>query len=191
MADYPNQAHIVPLDVTDESSIMQSAEIVRGLTNTLDLLINNAAVVDRAEKLAELTLAELQYAFRVNAFGPLLMAKAHLDLLKRGTRAQIVSISSEYGSLGWKSDGDLYTYCASKAALNMFTRTLSFDLERFKISAFIIDPGWVRTRMGGNDAELSPEESVTGMLKLIDAAVGNPSHYTGRYLRWNGDEAPW
>lgn len=181
----------VTLELTDEASIRACAEQVASMTAALDLLINNAGIVDRGERLADLTFTELNLVFAINAFAPILLSKYTLDLLKRGTMPMMITISSEYGSLSDKRDGDLYSYCASKAALNMFTRTFHFDQARNGITSFIIDPGWVRTNMGGADADLSVLESVSGILRVIDAAKAHPSAYGARYMRWNGEEMPW
>ncbi|MDX2137826.1 MAG: SDR family oxidoreductase [Chloroflexota bacterium] len=185
---YPGHVHIVTLDVADEASIAASVGQVAAHTDALDLLVNNAAIVNREERLHTLTYEQIVATFSVNTFGPVLMFKHYHDLLKRGTRPVAVSITSEYSSLTDKQDGDLYMYCASKAALNMFTRTFAFDVAQDGIIAFIIDPGWVRTRMGGADADLSTDETVTGMLRLIDNAT--PAD-RGACYRWNGDTLAW
>ncbi len=185
--------HVIPvaLELTDESSIRACVASIAAQTDALDLLINNAGVVNRGERITDLTYSELTATFGINAFAPILLAKYALDLLKRGVTPLMISISSEYGSLSDKRDGDLYAYCASKAALNMLTRTFHFDNARHGITAFILDPGWVRTRMGGANADLSTSDSVSGMLNVIDAAKTDPAAYGGRYLRWNGDDMPW
>jgi NAD(P)-dependent dehydrogenase (short-subunit alcohol dehydrogenase family) len=185
---YAGRVYVVTLDVADEASIAASVGQVAAHTDALDLLVNNAAVVNRDERLQTLTYEQLVATFSVNTFGPVLMFKHYYDLLKRGVRPLAVSITSEYSSLTDKQDGDLYMYCASKAALNMFTRTFAFDAEQDDINAFIIDPGWVRTRMGGDDADLSTTETVSGMLKLIDNAT--PAD-RGVCYRWNGDMLNW
>lgn len=188
IAQYPDQITAIPFDAAEPDSIASAASEVGTQTDALDVLINNAGVIDRGETLATLNQDDLVYTFRVNAFAPVLLVKHLLDLVKRGTQPQIVNITSEYGSLTDKRDGDYYAYCASKAALNMFTRTLAFDLESDGISAYVIDPGWVQTRMGGFNADLTPEESVTGMLKIIDRAGSGTN---GKYWRWNGRQLPW
>ncbi len=185
---YAGQVHVITLDVADPHSIAASVEQVRAHTDALDLLVNNAGIVDRSESLDTLTYESLIEIFSSNTFGAVLMFKHYLDMLKRGKRPVAVSISSEYGSLSDKRDGDLYGYCASKAALNMFTRTFAFDVARDGIIAFIIDPGWVRTRLSSPEATLSTDESVTGMLKIIDRAT--PAD-RGKYYRWNGSQMPW
>jgi NAD(P)-dependent dehydrogenase (short-subunit alcohol dehydrogenase family) len=70
----------------------------------------------------------------------------------------------------------------------MFTRSLSFPLREKGITAITMDPGWVQTRMGGREAPLQPEESISGMLKVIDDLTLED---TGRYLRHDGEELPW
>lgn len=184
----PGQIELIALDVADESSIRAAAAAVAARTDHLDLLINNAGTVDRSQALDDLDFEICIETFKINAFAPILLAQQCLPLLRRGKAAKIASISSEYGSLTEKASGDLYTYCASKAALNMFTRTLAFDVWQMGITAVILDPGWVRTAMGGWDAELSPTESVEGMLRVLDDLTIADA---GRFIRWDGLERPW
>lgn len=178
--------HVITLDVADERSIESSYAVVRAQTNALDLLINNAGVLVDDDELGSLTFENLLYTLRVNAVAPVLIAQRYLDLLQRGVDPKIVGITSEHGSLALKPDGGPYGYSASKAALNMFTRMLAFDLRG--ITAFVLDPGWVRTDMGGRGAELSPARSVSGMIQIIDAVT---SYEAGRFFRWDGEEEPW
>jgi NAD(P)-dependent dehydrogenase (short-subunit alcohol dehydrogenase family) len=159
---------------------------VRAHTDALDLLVNNAGILIDDDELGSLTFDNLLYILRVNAVAPVLVAQRYLDLLQHGRDPKIVGITSEHGSITSKPDGGPYGYSASKAALNMFMRTLAFDLHG--IATFVIDPGWVRTDMGGRGASLSPARSVSGMISIIDE-VGILD--TGRFFRWDGEEEPW
>lgn len=183
---------VIPLDVTDEASIDQSYAMVRGLTDTLDILINNAGVTDdEHDKLGALTQENILRILKTNTVGPMLISQRYLDLLKRGTGGQpalVVNITSEYGSLAQATHHDTYAYAASKAALNMFTRSLASEARAYNIAAFAIDPGWVQTDMGGPYASLTPERTVTGMKRIIDRATLAES---GRFFRWDGYEMDW
>lgn len=178
--------HVITLDVADERSIESSYAVVRAHTDSLDLLINNAGVLIDDDELGSLSFDGLLYILRVNAVAPILIAQRYLDLLERGRDAKIVGITSEHGSLTLKPDGGPYGYSASKAALNMLMRTLAFELRG--MTTVVIDPGWVRTDMGGRGAELSPARSVSGMIQIIDAIT---PYDTGRFFRWDGEEEPW
>ncbi|MEO8395088.1 MAG: SDR family oxidoreductase, partial [Chloroflexota bacterium] len=182
-----DRLHLITLDVSDEYSIETSYAVVASQTDALDLLINNAGVtLDDEDTLGRLTFDNLLYIMRVNAVAPILIAQRYLDLLQYGSDPKIVAITSEHGSIASKPDGGPYGYSASKAALNMFTRTLAFEMR--SVTAFVLDPGWVRTDMGGESASLSPERSVSGMLHVIDRAN---QHDAGKFFRWDGQEEPW
>jgi len=189
MADeHPDRLSILPLDVMDEASIASAKEMVRTQTDHLDLLINNAGVNPRGERLGDLEAETLLHTFHVNAVGPMMVTQQFLDLLRAGERSKIVNISSQMGSLIQKKSGGSYSYCTSKAALNMLTRALAFDLRSEGIIVVAMHPGWVRTDMGGSHAPLSPAKSVSGMLRVIDRL--RPAD-TGRFLTWRGRKHPW
>ena len=178
--------HLITLDVSDEQSIEMSYAVVAAQTGALDLLINNAGVLSDDDELGSLTFDNLLHILRINAVAPILIAQRYLDLLQYGSDPKIVGITSEHGSIGSKPDGGPYGYSGSKAALNMFMRTLAFDAPA--ITTFVVDPGWVRTDMGGEDASLAPQRSVSGMIKVIDRATRRDA---GRFFRWDGAEEPW
>lgn len=184
----PEQISIAALDVTDQASIYASYRLIVKQTDSLDLLINNAGIFPRAERLGNLDADDILEAFRVNSVAPLMVAQRYINLLKVGTNPRIVSISSQLGSLARKRDGRDYSYCASKAALNMLTRTLAFGLREEGIIAVVMHPGWVQTDMGGANASLPPERSVAGLLKVIDQLTMKD---TGCFLQWDGGELPW
>lgn len=180
------QLKLITLDVSNQHSIDSSYAVVRAQTDALDLLINNAGIEIDGDELASLTFENLLRIFRINAVAPMLIAQRYLDLLRRGRSPKLVGITSEYGSLALKPDGGGYGYSASKAALNMFMRTLAF--EQHGITTVVVDPGWVQTDMGGAEASLTPEQSVAGMIAVIEA-VGQ--EHNGGFYRWDGELMPW
>ncbi len=117
-----------------------------------------------------------------------MVTQQYLDLLEAGRWPRVVAISSEYGSVSENTDGFPYYYAASKAALNMMMRSLAIELRRRGIVVAILDPGWVRTDMGGREAPLTPARSVAGMLQVIDGLTPRDS---GRFYTWEGEPAPW
>lgn len=180
------QLQLVALDVADAASLAAAYQAVRAQTDALDLLINNAGILSDHDDLGGLDFDGLLHILRVNAVAPILIAQRYLDLLERGSSPQLVAITSEHGSLAAKPDGGPYGYSASKAALNMFMRTLAFDVPA--VTTFVLDPGWVRTDMGGRSATLTPERSVSGMLRVIDHATPRDA---GKGFRWDGHEFVW
>jgi NAD(P)-dependent dehydrogenase (short-subunit alcohol dehydrogenase family) len=182
---------VVPLDVTDKTSIRQAAESVAQHTPALDVLINNAAVYmeDESKTIEALELdIRLQATMDVNAFGPLRVTQQFLPLLRQGQRKCIVNISSEAGSIAdcWRKG--VYAYCMSKAALNMQSMILHNDLGPQGFSVLAIHPGWMRTDMGGPTADIHPDESARGIFRLATQVweAGSPIYmdYTGKPMRW-------
>ena len=126
--------------------------------------------------------------FNVNVVAPVRVAQALQTLLTAGTAPRVVNISSGAGSLTYKTEAGEYSYAASKAGLNMMTRTYAWNVRDRGITAVMIDPGWVKTDMGGAGADLEPEESGCGLLFVID---GLTLEDTGRFLHYDGSEVPW
>jgi NAD(P)-dependent dehydrogenase (short-subunit alcohol dehydrogenase family) len=174
------------LDVGDEKSIAALASRIKG--EPLDVLINNAGIGEEGARFGRLSMKSLEEAFRVNAAGPVALAQALLSNLRAGKRRAIVNLSSGLGSISENESGGWIAYRASKAALNQLTRTVAAELKREGFACIAISPGWVRTDMGGPGASLSPDESVTAMLEVIDRL--RPSD-TGRFLDHRGREMPW
>ncbi|MCC6804825.1 MAG: SDR family oxidoreductase [Anaerolineae bacterium] len=181
-----DRLHLITLDVADERSIESSYAVVRAQTDALDVLVNNAGIANDDDELGSLTFENLLHILRINAVAPMLIAQRYLDLLRRGTTPKLVGVTSEYASLALKPDGGPFGYSASKAALNMFMRTLAF--EAGGVTTILVDPGWVQTDMGGSDASLTPQQSVDGMIAVIEA-VGQ--EHNGGFYRWDGELMPW
>lgn len=178
--------HLITLNVVDERSIESSYAVVRAQTNALDLLINNAGVMNDDDELGMLTFENLMHIFRINAIAPMLIAQRYLELLRYGNDPKLVGITSEHGAIALKPDGGPFGYSASKAALNMFMRTLAFETDG--VTTFVVDPGWVQTDMGGSNALLTPEQSVEGMIAVIEAVS---QEHNGGFYRWDGEIMPW
>lgn len=182
---------ILKLDVTAIASIKATISAVKNKTPSLDLLINNAGIL-ASEKTGgfdrDVPQSHLD-AFRTNALGPLLVARAAATLLAKASAPKVANISSELGSIGLSKTGGTYSYRASKAALNMYTRLLAADLRPLGISVFALHPGWVKTRMGGRAAPLTAMESARSVITLIErldqASSGEfLSAVTGRKIAW-------
>lgn len=187
-SDYRSLVSIVQLDVSDPASIDASFETVNELTDALDLLVNNAGIQLSDDHLGTLKMDEMLHTFAVNSIGPMLVCQRYLDLLQAGESPRIVNISSWRGSLAWYEDRRFYTYSASKAALNMMTKRLAVETQAMGIIAVMIHPGWVMTDMGGPRAQITQDESVSGMLRVIDNLSIEDN---GRFLGWDGKEVPW
>ena len=183
-----DQLTVLPLDVTDQAAIENAATTVKGLADGLDLLVNNAGVGGGEDPFGQLAEEGLIDTFRVNAVAPILLAQAMLPLLKKGQRPVIASVTSRMGSIADNGSGGYYAYRASKAALNMLHKSLAVDLAQQGIITVVLHPGWVRTDMGGQGGRLSVEESVAGLLQVVDGLTETDS---GRFFDWRGKKVPW
>lgn len=174
------------LDVEDLASI---DALATGLGDAaIDVLVNNAGLYGPEQSFGKVDLAAFDRVMAVNALGPLAMAERLIEHVARGDRKLIVCVSSLWGSMGANTWGGHYLYGPSKAALNMIVKSASVDLKDRGIAVVAMSPGWVRTDMGGANADLSPEESVASMRRVI-AGLGIAG--TGRFMSHDGRDAPW
>lgn len=180
---------IEKLDVTIPESVSALAKSLDKLS--IDLLINNAGVgvgLDGGPRLPDLKMDEFDKVMRTNAFGPVRVTQALLPSLRAGTGKMIVGISSGLGSIAGNTQGGFYGYRESKAALQMFMRSIAAELKSEGFICIAIIPGWVKTEMGGPDAQLTPEESVKGMRKVLN---GLQPKDTGKFWSYDGTTLPW
>ncbi|MGF1505807.1 MAG: SDR family oxidoreductase [Anaerolineae bacterium] len=187
-AQHHDQVIPVRIDVTDTGSIKAARSAVSIHTNALDWLINNAGILQRGERLGEFDAAMFNRTFQVNVTGPALVTQAFVDLLRAGEQPLLVNMTSQLGSLARKSSASTHSYSASKAALNMLTRTLTYELKPMGITTVMMHPGWVQTDMGGDNANLTASEAVAGMLNVLDRLT--PAD-TGSFLQYDGQRLPW
>ncbi|SMF48073.1 NAD(P)-dependent dehydrogenase, short-chain alcohol dehydrogenase family [Tistlia consotensis] len=174
------------LDVTEG---LQVEALARNLADEpLDLLINNAGLGGEDEDLESLDFELWQRLLAVNVLAPARLAAAFWPAVVASSRRVIVNVSSKMGSIADNGSGGAYAYRSSKAALNMVTRNLAIELKDKGAVVVAVHPGWVRTEMGGPEAEITPEESVGGLRRLIDGLTPADS---GRFFDWQGRELPW
>jgi NAD(P)-dependent dehydrogenase (short-subunit alcohol dehydrogenase family) len=176
------------LNVADSLQIQQLALTLRG--RAIDLLINNAGMhSDRSSgTFGNISTAEWQSIFAVNSIAPLKMTEAFVEHVNQSQMKIIAIISSKMGSVADNSSGGSYLYRSSKAAVNVVAKSLSIDLRRLGIKVALLHPGWVKTDMGGPNALITAEESVSSMIALINHLRWQDS---GKFLAFNGAEIPW
>ena len=177
---------IAQLDVADPDSIAALAESLNG--RPIDMLINNAGIFPRAGSVEEVDFDDYLQTLVVNTVGPVRVTRALLPHLRKGDKKTIVNITSRLGSIELTNSGVFYGYRESKAALNMFTKTLAVELQPEGFTCLTVHPGWVQTDMGGANANLTPEESISGMRATI-AKLGPDD--TGTYWSYAGEPVPW
>jgi len=156
----------------------------------IDVLINNAGMPGPApqhQSLASMDYEGWMETFAVNTMAPLRMLQALRPNLAAGTSPKAVTITSQMGALGLDMVA-MYAYCTSKAAVNKLMRLASFELKKEGITVALIHPGWVRTDMGGPQAQLAPEESAAGIVSVIEKLS---LAETGCFKTWSGETHVW
>lgn len=173
------------LDVTDANAIVELSNKLKNIP--IDVLYNNAGVWG-GQGFGETSAEEWMNVLRVNTIAPLLMAQAFIKQLAAGKVKIIVNMSSGMASISENTDGGAYSYRSSKAALNMLTKTLAIDLKSQGITVVSMDPGWVKTDMGGKGAQITPEESVQGIRRVLKSLTPKES---GSFLSYRGNMHEW
>lgn len=174
------KATALPLDVSSSESIRKAAHRFEAIADRLDVLINNAGVYpDDGPSVLTVRRERMLETFQTNAFGALEVTQAFLPYLRKAGGARVVNVSSGYGQLDRITDGEP-SYCLSKLALNGLTIMLAQALQADRIAVNAMNPGWVRTDMGGPDASLSVEDGADTVVWLAEEA---PHKLTGKSFR--------
>ena len=177
--------HLLELDVTDAKMI---ETVAADFQFSLDLIINNAGVAGgREHSFGELDYSAWQEAFVVNTLAPVRIAEAFLHHLAKSGQGKFVTLSSQMASMNLPGSG-AYGYRSTKAAVNKVMQLLTDDLKKYSIACLTLHPGWVRTDMGGSRADISVEQSVSGMAQVIEN-LDLPT--TGSFRTWEGELHPW
>jgi NAD(P)-dependent dehydrogenase (short-subunit alcohol dehydrogenase family) len=193
----------IALDVLDDDSIDAAARALRTRTDRLDLVLycpgllhDEAHGVAPEKRLADLRRDALERVFAVNAFGPVLLARAVADLLPRRERCVWGNLSARVGSIGDDRLGGWYAYRGSKAAQNLFTRNLSIELGRRHrgLLCVALHPGTVATglsepfRPAEGRGVVDPDTAADNLLGVL---AGLGPEQSGRFYAWDGEEIPW
>lgn len=179
---------LLPLDLTNEQSIANIASSLQGVA--LDWLINNAGIAgDTGVTVGNISAQNFLNVLHTNVIGQVQLSDQLLPNLEAGNDKLIITISSRMGSISDNDSGRSYAYRTSKAALNAVMRSFAIDVKSRDIKVMLFHPGWVQTDMGGEQASLSAEESVQGMLSVIDQHGHNAHAET--VWRYDGDTIDW
>ena len=187
-AQYPELIKILALDVSDHAQIERLAQELSD--ESIDLLINNAGIYPKSgvNGFGHTDYAEWMQVFRINTMAPLKMVETFATQLARSEQKTFVAITSKMGSIVDNSGGGNYLYRSSKTAVNMVVKSLAIDLQPAGITSIVIHPGWVKTDMGGPNALISTEQSVSGMRQVISNLSMADS---GKFFSYDGQEIPW
>ncbi len=177
------------LDVTDPAQV---ATLARTLPNAgIDVLLHNAGVWkdwDPTLRIGKLKFDAWEETWQVNVLGVARVTDALLEQVARSDMRLVVGITSEMGCVSNITSPGSYAYRASKAALNAMLHGMAHELKKRSVGVLLLHPGWVRTRIGGDSAALSPAEAVTGMLERIE---GFTMEQTGKLFNYRGREIKW
>jgi NAD(P)-dependent dehydrogenase (short-subunit alcohol dehydrogenase family) len=175
------------LEVADHAQIAALAQELKD--ESIDLLLNNAGVYGPNKMfLGQVDYKTWAEVLAINTMSPLRMAECFVENVARSERKIIASISSTMGSIARNVEGRHYLYRSSKAALNMVMKSLSIDLRARGVIAVALCPGWVQTDMGGANATLTPEQSISGLRRVLANITREDS---GKFLSYDGSEIPW
>jgi NAD(P)-dependent dehydrogenase (short-subunit alcohol dehydrogenase family) len=187
-AQFPELVKTYELDVADHAQIEHLAQVLDA--ESIDLLVNNAGIYPDSDNrgFGHTDYAEWTRAFRINTMAPLKMAESFSRQIAGSKLKTIVTITSMMGSIADNRGGGSYLYRSSKAAVNMVVKSLSIDLKPAGITAVVFHPGWVKTDMGGPNALVSAEQSVSGMRRLIVRLTIADS---GKFFGYDNREILW
>lgn len=194
--EYPDTLYLLPLDIGDTESVKRAARTIAAHTGHVDLIINNAGIIqasDQATVLVDMDIEAMQRIYNVNTLGSLRVSNALMGLLLQSEQKLIVNISSEAGSVSRNKRTSMYGYCMSKSALNMQSSLLHNHLKGLGGQVMVFHPGWLQTYMSGKidgQAPTTPEESAAKIIALIQ----QHKQYAGEepaYIDIDGNPWPW
>lgn len=176
------------LAVDDAASVAAFAAALG--SEPVAVLVNNAGIMGPPAE--QQSLDHMDYdgwaeCFAVNAMAPLRLLQALRPNLEAAAPAKAVTITSQMGAIAVDMRFAL-AYCASKAAVNKVMRLVAPELAAAGVIVSLVHPGWVRTDMGGSDADIAPEESAAGIWKVIDRLGPDDA---GSFWSWTGEPHPW
>ncbi|USH05178.1 SDR family oxidoreductase [Grimontia kaedaensis] len=181
-----NQLILRPLEVTDSQSIQAFAASLED--TQIDVLVNNAGVIGPDhQSYSDMDVQGWEQTFEINTIAPLIITNALLSHLAKSRSPKVLTISSQMGALSRESTG-MFAYRSSKAAVNKVMQVLALELKAEGIIVCPVHPGWVKTDMGGDEADITVQESAEGIVKLSQSLTMNDS---GKFFTWEGHEHAW
>ena len=175
------------LDVTNYD---QMATLADRLGNRpIDILLSNAGIYgSKGVGFGEVHAEEWRQVLEVNTIAPLMLVQTFVEQVAASQQKLVAVISSKVGSIADNSSGGSYIYRSSKTAVNQVVKSLSIDLAGRDITVISLHPGWVKTDMGGPNAEISTDKSVSGLKSILQSAKFAQS---GQFIEFNGNSIPW
>ncbi len=175
----------IQLDVTDAAQVQAAAARIATEQGRLDVLVNNAGVIEPEEAPAETTVEQVRRTFETNVFGVVAVTSACLPLLRRAAVGRVVNLSSPLGSLSLHADpqsmvanAGMLAYASSKAAVNALTLMYANAVRGDMILVNAVNPGFVATDMNGHQGVLTAEQGAEAPVRL---ALLGPDGPTGTF----------
>ncbi len=186
-ADFPDNVSVHRMDVGDMGSVQGCAAELNAAP--IDVLINNAGVWGGLETQTFQNMDYENWAFEFNvmAMGPFRVIQTFLPNVLAGRDKKIVTLSSQVAAHVYDHVIG-YSYASAKAAVNRLMTALATELQDQGIIVVPMHPGWVKTDMAGDVADIYPSESAEGVRRVI---AGMTMEDTGKFLKWTGDIHPW
>ncbi|MFL2833825.1 MAG: SDR family oxidoreductase [Alphaproteobacteria bacterium] len=179
---------IEQLDVANPSSIEEASnKIGDRAIDTVIIVAGAVGGMPENQSIDNIDIEEWHRTLDTNTIGPLLVAKAFKDNLVASGDGNLMILSSQLGASTWPMGG-MYIYSTTKAAVGKAGKILSLDWAEEPIIVSIMHPGWVQTDMGGPTAEITAEESASGIRNVINGLTKEDS---GNFYKWNGEIHPW
>ena len=187
--------NIMETDLTNDASLEATAAAIQA--EAIDLLVNNAGTMGdssfetdgfEVQAFGRFNRDEWHRVFDINVFTPQALTELLADRLAAAERGVAVTISSMLGSNELNSFGSLYAYRASKAAVNSIMKSMGHDLGKRGVIAVALHPGWVQTDLGGENADVTVPDSVSGLRKVIESLSPDDA---GAFIAYDGKRMPW
>jgi len=188
-------ARPIQLDVTHREAIEGARAQIEKEFGRLDILINNAGINDRGDgPPSKVDLDAVNRVLQTNFVGALAVVQAMLPLIRKSAAGNIINVSSELGSITGHSDPNwkfapvkFIAYCASKAAMNMMTVQLAYELRDTNIKVNSVNPGYTATDLNNHQGPQTIEEGSAEIIRV--ALIGNDGP-SGQFLE-TGGSIPW
>jgi len=195
-----NNVEAIQLEVTDDESVKNARIEIGKKTKVLDILVNNAGIPGgRPQNALDATIDQFKKTYDVNVYGVVRVTQAFIDLLKESAEPRIVNVSSSQGSITLHSDPTYQyynykgaVYLSSKAALNMYTVVLAYELKNTNFKVNAVCPGFTNTDFNGHRGPGTVKDAGTRVVKY--ALIGNDGP-TGKFFSEENNpatgEIPW
>ena len=199
---YPGKLICLSMDITDEQQIADGIKVIRESTDKLHLVINCVGLLHEGtlkpeKSLRHINSQNLLHYFQVNSISSVLLAKHLLPLFRHDSQSIFACISAKIGSIGDNKLGGWYGYRASKAALNMFMRTVAIEYGRSSPNTLVVTlhPGTTDTDLSKPFQKNVPPEKLFSVERTVNqllSVINNLNKEdSGQFFSWDGSRLPW